>query len=507
MTREMTKSVSEKLPMQLDRIHDILKAASIGVYRITMRDGMHPKMQASAKMRQLLGIDEDSNISDEEQYDIWLSRIPKEDMDSVNESVRRMFEGERDENVYRYKHPQLGMIYVRCGGVASVGPDGTRIVEGYHYDITAQVERSKQDELVVNSLANIYACLFYVELEKNHYISYINKMPTLENYLPKDGKFTDVLDMFCNKFCQPGDRQLVKEFCNLQTLNERFKYNNTLRIQFQDTLIGWVRLSFIVSDRNSDGTVKHLVVTLKDITETKEKELERLNELKVNISANRSKTMMLQNMTHEIRTPLNAMFGFSQLLCMPDGTVSDTQKREYFNYIYNGFNMLSMLIDDVLDVADAEHGNYRIQKAPFAVNEMCHNAMEMAEMRRQAGVNLYYTTEVADDYTIVSDSHRIEQVLVNILTNACKHTQKGEIHMHVSTTENPGKLTFSVTDTGDGIPPEQAKDIFERYKKANDTVQGSGIGLHICSLIADKLGAEVKLDETYTGGARFLFIL
>lgn len=169
--------------------------------------------------------------------------------------------------------------------------------------------------------------------------------------------------------------------------------------------------------------------------------------------------------------------------------------------------MLSMLIDDVLDVADAEHGNYRVENGRFAVNEMCRNAMLMADMRRHANVNMYFTSDVADDYFIESDSRRIQQVLVNFLTNACKHTVQGEIHLHLSTTETPGRLTFSVTDTGTGIPPEMAKDIFERYKKLDDNVQGSGLGLHICSIIADRLGAEVKLDQTYTQGARFLFIL
>ncbi|WP_337387160.1 sensor histidine kinase [Prevotella sp.] len=79
--------------------------------------------------------------------------------------------------------------------------------------------------------------------------------------------------------------------------------------------------------------------------------------------------------------------------------------------------------------------------------------------------------------------------------------------MHLSTTETPGRLTFSVTDTGDGIPVGQAKEIFKRYKKANNLVQGSGLGLHICCTIARKLGAEIKLDESYKDGARFLMIL
>lgn len=229
--------------------------------------------------------------------------------------------------------------------------------------------------------------------------------------------------------------------------------------------------------------------------------------LKQNIEANKSKSEFLQNMTHEIRTPLNAMFGFAQLLSLPDGSFSDEEKSDYFNYINNSFNMLSMLIDDVLDLADADHGNYRVVTEAVNVNNVCRTAMQMAEIRVQPGVNLYFTTEISDDYTITSDSRRIQQVLINYLTNACKHTMEGEIHLHCSTTENAGKLTFSVTDTGEGIPAEMAEDIFERYRKLNENVQGSGLGLNICSIIAEKLNGEVKLDTSYTGGARFLFIL
>lgn len=364
-----------------------------------------------------------------------------------------------------------------------------------------------QDELVVKSLANVYSCLFYVDLDTEQYTSYVNTLHVITKYIPRTGNVRDAMKVFNEQLCKPCDRAALEEFNDLSTINERLQYNSVVRIHFQSTIYDWLRLAFIVCDRHSDGSVKSMVIAVKDVSKMKEMEREHMEELKQNIRANRSKTQMLQNMTHEIRTPLNAMFGFSQLLCMPDGYVSETQKHEYFNYILNSFNMLSMLIDDVLDVADAEHGNYRMEKGRFAVNEVCRNAMLMADMRRYANVKMYFTSDVADDYFIESDSRRIQQVLLNFLTNACKHTVQGEIHLHLSTTENPGRLTFSVTDTGTGIPPEMAKDIFERYKKLDGNVQGSGLGLHICSIIADRLGAEVKLDQTYTKGARFLFIL
>jgi len=219
------------------------------------------------------------------------------------------------------------------------------------------------------------------------------------------------------------------------------------------------------------------------------------------------KTMFVQNMSHEIRTPLNAIVGFSQLLALPDGVVTEEEKAKYGEYIMTNSNMLTMLVDDILNLSDVESGNYRVTMAPTRCNAPVEAAMKTSELRVPAGVNMYYTTEVDDDFTIVSDVHRIQQVLVNYITNACKHTKEGEIHIHCSLKERPGYLTYSVADTGEGVPEDKAEEIFERFTKLNAFAQGTGLGLSICRMIAAKLNGVVKLDTTYTRGARFIFQL
>ena len=497
----------EQFLMSKFSIKQVLESAAMGIWSITLCEGQHPRMKASGKMLELLGMDRDIQTSEEEIYDTWHSRICPEALASVEASISVMLRGERDENTYAWSHPTLGVRYVRCGGVASKQEDGTTVIDGYHYDVTDQMLEQMEKNLVVNSLANVFVCLFYIDVRRDWYTSYLNNFPNATQYIPKTGKASKALLVWVNSLCLPSEKEKAKEFFELSTLDERLNDKNSISMKFQGVLIDWMKVTLIVSDRNENGTVRHLVVTIKDITLRMKNEMERLEELKRNINANRSKTMMIQNMTHEIRTPLNAMFGFAQLLSMPDGCLSTEQKTEYFNYIFNSFNMLTMLIDDVLDISDAEHGNYRIVKSDFQVNGVCRNALQMAEMRLPAGVKMYFTSDLDDNYTIESDARRIQQLLLNYLTNACKHTRQGEIHLHVSVSENPGHLTFSVTDTGEGIPKDMRKDIFLRYKKANAGVQGSGIGLHICNIISSKLGGEIKLDESYDAGARFLFIL
>ena len=217
------------------------------------------------------------------------------------------------------------------------------------------------------------------------------------------------------------------------------------------------------------------------------------------------KTMFVQNMSHEIRTPLNAIVGFSQLLALPDGLVTEEEKAKYGEYIMTNSNMLTMLVDDILNLSDVESGNYRVTFAKTVCNAPVEAAMKTAELRVPGGVRMYYTTEVDDDFTIVSDVHRIQQVLVNYITNACKHTKEGEIHIHCSLKERPGYLTYSVADTGTGVPEDKAEEIFERFTKLNAFAQGTGLGLSICRMIATKLDGVVKLDTSYKKGARFIF--
>lgn len=216
----------------------------------------------------------------------------------------------------------------------------------------------------------------------------------------------------------------------------------------------------------------------------------------------------LQNMSHDIRTPLNAICGFSQILCNKQirDMLSEEEISEYGIIIQSNTDLLSTLVNDILDISDMESGKYRMNIGVCNVNDVCRKAISTVKYRCPEGVNMYMTTDVPDDYTIQSDSKRVEQVIMNYLTNAEKHTDAGEIHVHVSLTETPNMVTFSVTDTGEGVPEENAERIFGRFEKFNTINGGTGLGLPICRKIATQLGGEAKLDLTHKGkGARFIF--
>ena len=222
--------------------------------------------------------------------------------------------------------------------------------------------------------------------------------------------------------------------------------------------------------------------------------------------SDKMKTQFIQNMTHEIRTPLNAIVGFSQLLTTPGMQVGEEEKAEFSRLIQHNSDLLTTLVNDVLDLASLESGKYTMSLSLCRCNDMCRAAMASVQHRKAPGVEMSFTSEVDDDFELMTDGKRLQQVLINYLTNAEKYTSHGEIRVHCSLSENPGNMTFSVEDTGPGVPADKADLIFTRFYKLDSFKQGTGLGLNICSAIAERLHGEVKCDKNYTQGARFLFI-
>ena len=221
--------------------------------------------------------------------------------------------------------------------------------------------------------------------------------------------------------------------------------------------------------------------------------------------ADQIKTMFLQNMSHEIRTPLNAIVGFSQIIA--DGGISEEEKADFSQRIEENSDLVQNIINAILDLTSIESGHYKMMKTLTSVNDMCRNAMAEVADRMPSGVTLRLDTEVADDFTIVTDRRRVTEVLINLLTNAAKNTESGSITVQCSTTENLHCLTLAVADTGVGIPADKTEEIFGRFCKLDDFKQGVGLGLTICRAIAEHLHGKIFVDTTHSPGARLVLLL
>ncbi len=223
------------------------------------------------------------------------------------------------------------------------------------------------------------------------------------------------------------------------------------------------------------------------------------------LNADRMKTMFLQNMSHEIRTPLNAIVGFSQLLTQMGDSFSDEEKEDMMKSINDNTELLTTLIDDILDITSLESGKYAMKYEDVEVNGLCDSVLKTVAHRVVPGVELRLDMSIPNPFHVHTDDKRVKQVLINFLTNAAKNTEKGCITLACSQDFDREMLVFSVTDTGIGVPKDKMKAIFERFNKLDRYKQGTGLGLSICQTIAEKLEGKIYIDENYTGGARFYF--
>ncbi len=218
--------------------------------------------------------------------------------------------------------------------------------------------------------------------------------------------------------------------------------------------------------------------------------------------SNRLKSAFLANMSHEIRTPLNAIVGFSDVLSANDTSVED--QRGYFEIIKTNSDLLLRLINDILDVSRLEADRVTFTLEKFDVVQVSRQALASVIQARQTTNQIIFESDL-ESLELRTDIQRLQQVLINLLSNADKFTKQGIITLKLELDKKNRVAVFSVSDTGCGIPLEKQRLVFERFEKLNEYAQGTGLGLSICKLIVGKWGGKIWVDSAYTRGARFVF--
>ena len=219
--------------------------------------------------------------------------------------------------------------------------------------------------------------------------------------------------------------------------------------------------------------------------------------------SNRLKSAFLANMSHEIRTPLNSIVGFSDVLAV--GGSTEEEQQSYYQIIKTNSDLLLRLINDILDLSRLEANRVTLTWEECDVVQLCSQVVASVSFSRQSSENQFLFTTSFESFRMVTDVQRMQQVMINLLSNANKFTKCGKITLDFSVNEETQMAVFSVTDTGCGIPKEKQGLVFERFGKLNEYAQGTGLGLSICKLIVHKWKGSIWIDPDYTGGARFVF--
>ena len=260
---------------------------------------------------------------------------------------------------------------------------------------------------------------------------------------------------------------------------------------------------------DEDGQIKSIRVAVMNFSEKKkiEDELKRAKELAEHTSM--QKDQFVANVSHEIRTPLNAILSFSKLLVQ---TPLNDRQKEYINNIHTGSENLLTIINDILDFSKIEAGVLRIERVPFNLKNTIATVEQMFRYKaEEKGLDFEITLSDQIPEIIVGDPNRLVQMLVNLLGNAFKFTEKGKIALGVSMliqVEKNVRLLFKVEDTGAGIPVSKLKEIFKRFGQVStDSTRkygGAGLGLTITKQLADLQDGTVRVKSKEGEGSSFM---
>jgi PAS domain S-box-containing protein len=257
-------------------------------------------------------------------------------------------------------------------------------------------------------------------------------------------------------------------------------------------------------------TLQGVFASARDVTERKREEVELKQARAVAESASRTKSDFLASMSHEIRTPMNAIMGIADLLAK---TVLTAEQNKYVQIFRRAGDNLLNLINDILDLSKVEAAQLELEQTGFSLNDLVEKVMEMVALRAQEkGLALVCELAPGVPTNLVGDPMRLRQVLLNLIGNAIKFTEAGEVSLRVTSDGDaavPTALRFTVADTGIGIPAEKLAQVFERFTQADSSTTrrfgGSGLGLTISKRLVELMGGRIWVESRLGEGSVFAF--
>ncbi|MDP1525276.1 MAG: response regulator [Rhodocyclaceae bacterium] len=336
----------------------------------------------------------------------------------------------------------------------------------------------------------------------------------------EDGHFLDVNPAYCEMSGYTREELLGMSVPDIEAMESPAETQRHI-----EEVIAGHRQRFESRHRRKDGSLFDveistqfidarggvLIVFIRDITQRKQTEQALLEAKGLAEHANSAKSEFLANMSHEIRTPMNAIIGLSDLSLGLSGI--SPKLRDYLTKIHTSSKALLAIINDILDYSKVEAGRLDLETAAFRIEELLQNVADLFSLRAdEKGLELLIDLSPGVPPVLIGDALRLGQVMNNLVGNAVKFTESGEVHAKVALLDQQGSLVtlqFSVRDTGIGMTPEQVDHLFQPFTQADGSITrrygGTGLGLVISKRLVERMGGDLVVDSVPDKGSCFSF--
>ena len=401
----------------------------------------------------------------------------------LNYTTKEIAEGNLSHNIDIKRKDEIGLL-----------ADNFRSMTQNLLSWKNEIEKSKR--VLESILQNIPVGIFY--LDENGIISFHNKAAIQIIGIKNPLIGINYADLDISKKL----KRLVKE---TYITRKGFEYETFL---FHDKS-RFIKIKLQPFGAKQGDNDNHMLVIVEDITEMK-----RNTELKIAREsaekANEAKSLFLANMSHEIRTPMNAIIGITYIL---ENTDLDEKQRNYLNKLKSSATVLLQLINDILDLSKIESGEMKLESTKFQLDVILSDLMDMFAIKTEAkGLNFIFKISPDTPVELEGDPLRLKQILINLINNAIKFTDKGNIIVAIE----PGKyeedrvqLVFSVSDTGIGMSKKDMSKLFKKFSQVDEGTArkygGTGLGLSISKQLVELMGGEISVESEPGKGSKFKF--
>ncbi|MCR4892101.1 MAG: response regulator [Lachnospiraceae bacterium] len=436
------------------------------------------------------------------------------------------------ENCIIYSVPfrrvfENGVRYYRIEFAKMVGDEGqTGIVAGFK-DVDDEVRRDQKVQrslslrsAVIEALTRSYDSVWLINDIKTQQFELYRIDEIMSHMMPaqeamKNAKFYDAL-RFYSKFVLEEDRQQFLDALTPEKIDENTENKAIYSVPFRrvfETGIRYYRIEFAKLG-NVNGKM-HIVAGFRDVDEEVRKEQQIQQALRVAIddanASNRAKSEFLSSMSHDMRTPMNGIIGMTAIASK---NIDDRERvADCLKKISDSSNHLLALINDILDMNKIESGKVELQEEDFCLADLIDQMLTMTRPQIQSHEHSFRINTVNVEHEqLIGDSRRIQQVFVNIMSNAIKYTPKGgKISLTVrekpTKTQGFGHYQFVFEDNGYGMTEDFQKHLFEPFARASDKqtagIQGTGLGMAITRNIVRMMGGDIIVESTYGEGSKF----